>query len=277
MKLNRKDVFKIVISMWILAILCISLISLIIPTAEPHSINIDYNRKPNGSWSNSPYGQPTAETPDKPKYYNFYDTSSGIFKLSHYSTHDWIADAALRLLIDEDSQGEEDWKWLLVNDLELDPKWEERYGDSTPNPEAKHNPIRNYISYLFATQMPDMDPDHADSPRPHKNPTSIDLRGYEGEIIADRQRGTGVWIGKSYHQLFSWYSIEMADGNYRFLPRSPYTDTSSSQKAPWYVWKMSKEAINCLTYKDKQRENKIYAKVETAACYMGIMAHFISD
>jgi len=69
----------------------------------------------------------------------------------------------------------------------------------------------------------------------------------------------------------------MGDGDYIFAPRPAYVDTSSSQKSPWYAWKMSKEAVNCFTYKEKQRENEVCAKVETAACYMGIMAHFISD
>jgi len=52
------------------------------------------------AYKNAPYG-PNSETPDKRKYYNFIDTGSGIFQNSHYSTHDWIADAALRLLLDE--------------------------------------------------------------------------------------------------------------------------------------------------------------------------------
>lgn len=223
------------------------------------------------AFKNALYG-PNSETPDRPEVYKFKERPKGAFKLSHYGTHDWIADGALRLLLSESGTGSADWRWLLYDVLNNDPKWISSYGNG-----ITHNTIRSYISFLFATQMPDMNPKSVNHLRPHKHPQNIDLRKLEGEVIGNHKYGTGVWVGKWYHQTFHWVAIRDDSGHYTFVPK--IADGSSSQKAPWYAWKASKAVISCLTHKEQNdkgvKEN--WAKPEAAACWLGVMAHFIAD
>jgi len=217
------------------------------------------------AFDNAPDG-PNSETPDKRKYYNFIATpdTTGIFKKSHYSTHDWIADAALRLLIDETDGSLKDWAWLL--DYETLSKsllnWESKYGDG-----SIHYPVRSYISYLYATQMPDMNPKKANSARPHRHPTIIDCWWEEGEIIGNGQ-GMGVWVGRSDYQQFHWTTIPIDDNQYIFIPKG-------LMRAPEYAYRSSKEAIRCLS--PEVESDKGWAKPESAACWLGVMSHFIAD
>jgi len=223
------------------------------------------------AFKNSPYG-PNSETPDKPEVYKFKDRPTGAFLLSHYSTHDWIADAALRLLQSESPSGSADWSWLLYDVLNTDPKWISSYGNG-----ITHNTIRSYMSFLFATQMPDMDPKKETKLRPHKHPQYIDLRKYEGEVVGNYKEGSGVWVGKWYHQTFHWKAISDDSGHYIFIPK--IADGSSSQKAPWYAWKASEIAIRCLTHKEQNKNGdyESWAKPEAAAAWLGVMTHFIAD
>ena len=223
------------------------------------------------AFKNAMYG-PNSETPDKTEVYKFKDRTTGVFKLSHYGTHDWIADAALRLLQSESGTGSADWSWLIYDVLNTDPKWISSYGNG-----ITHNTIRSYMSFLFATQMPDMDPKKENKLRPHKHPQYIDLRKLEGEVIGNYKYGTGVWVGKWYHQTFHWIAEPIGSGQYIFIPK--IADGSSSQKAPWYAWKASKAAINCLTHKEQNKNGNYesWAKPEAAASWLGVMAHFIAD
>lgn len=223
------------------------------------------------AFKNALYG-PNSETPDKPEVYKFKERQTGVFKLSHYGTHDWIADAALRLLLSESGTGSADWRWLLYDVLNKDPKWISSYGNG-----ITHNTIRSYMSFLFASQMPDMDPNKENNLRPHKHPQYIDLRKLEGEVVGNYKDGSGVWVGKWYHQTFHWKVISDGLGHNSFIPK--IADGSSSQKAPWYAWKTSKIAIRCLTHKEQNKDGvyENWAKPETAACWLGVMAHFIAD
>jgi len=217
------------------------------------------------AYNNAPY-KSNSETPDKPKYYNFFDTGLGTFKISHYSTHDWIADAALRYLILESP----DWDWLLDDEQNQNPKWIDKYSDG-----VKHYPVRSYVSFLFATQMPDMDPGKQDKARPHKHPRKINLWEQEGELIGNGD-GTGVWVGKWYHQTLHYIPIPI--GSEIFMaPKLP--SGAGSQKATWYAWKTSNKAIECLTNQELNDNNQyeIWSKPEAAACWFGVMSHFIAD
>lgn len=223
------------------------------------------------AFNNAPYG-PNSETPDKSEVYKFKERTTGAFKLSHYGTHDWIADAALRLLQSESLVGSADWRWLINDVLNNNPKWISSYSNG-----ITHNTIRSYISFLFATQMPDMDPRKVSKPRPHKHPQHIDLRKVEGEVVRNNKDGSGVWVGKSYHQTYHWIALPIGGGLYRFDPK--IADGSSSQMAPWYAWKASKIAIRCLTHKEEDSKGNYenWAKPEAAASWLGVMAHFIAD
>ena len=214
------------------------------------------------AWNNAPYG-PNSETPDKPKYFNFIDTGSGTFSHSHYSTHDWIADSAFRVLI---SESPTDWAWLIEDATDKNPKWEHSYSDGN-----LHYVVRSYISFLFSTQMPDMNPNKANNDRPHKHPQTINLWGQEGEIIGNGD-GTGVWVGKWYHQTLHFDATPIGDGAFIFTPKAP--SGAASQKAPWYAWKTSQKAVECLT---NMEGSENWAKPEAAACWLGVMTHFIAD
>jgi hypothetical protein len=217
------------------------------------------------AFDNAPDG-PNSETPDKRKYYNFIATpdSTGIFKKSHYSTHDWIADAALRLLIDETDGSLQDWAWLLDQETSLKSvvNWESKYGDG-----VRHYPVRSYISYLYGTQMPDMNPKKANNARPHRHPTIIDCWWEEGEIIGNGQ-GMGKWVGRSDYQDFHWIAIAVGPNQYTFVPKG-------LMRAPEYAWRSSKEAIRCLV--PETEGDRGWAKPESAASWLGVMSHYIAD
>ena len=64
-------------------------------------------------------------------------------KRTSYSTHDWIADAALRNV----RSGNSDWSWLMNYDVshDRDCHWVSSYQTV-----GKHYVSRSYITYLFA-------------------------------------------------------------------------------------------------------------------------------
>jgi len=224
---------------------------------------VGFNNAPNGV---------NSETPDKPKYFNFMDKQVGTFRLSHYSTHDWITDAALRLLIDESGNGAADWRWLLSDLLDTKPKWISSYGNG-----LTHHTVRSYISFLFATQMPDMNSRNAAKARPHKHPQIINLMGNEGEKVGNGFHKTLVWVGRSDYQTFHWTTISHENGQYTLIPK--IADGSSPQLAPLYAWRTSKAAITCLTHQEQDQNNNYenWAKPEAAACWLGVMSHYIAD
>ena len=74
------------------------------------------------------------ETPDIPRSFRFMDRPLPydprvVFKYSHYGTHDWIADAALRLLVQQEP---DDWSWLLTPTIanQVEPYFNPKYGDT---------------------------------------------------------------------------------------------------------------------------------------------------
>ena len=79
---------------------------------------------------------------------------------SHYGTHDWIADAALRTLRAEVKNPVfiGDWVWLMDSNIARNkwPAGKVNYYTSS----NRHERIRGYFTFLFATQMPDMKKRH---------------------------------------------------------------------------------------------------------------------
>ncbi len=109
---------------------------------------------------------------------------------SHYGTHDWIADASLRSLIDisKNPLFSLDWRWLITPDIARNkwPAWKADYGTS-----GKHEVVRSYISFLYATQMPDT-----------KIVTELKIHE-EGVTIKDFGYGK-MWIGQKTKHIFQF-------------------------------------------------------------------------
>lgn len=225
------------------------------------------------AWKNHPPSSPE-EIPYRPEDFNFIGKSSGTYKKTHYGTHDWIADAALRILYEFDKR--EDWEWLMHNLNDKNPIWAE-YGTQNT-----HNAVRSYISFLFATQMPDMKKSKAgeDTPFPRKNPLEIDLWKYEGEIISDNRNDLDLWVGQEHKQQYRWIPVHAEIQGNKYYIFITQKDSNHYYDAPTYALKMGKNAVRCLTHKETNQETKIkesWAKPETAACYLAIMSHYIAD
>lgn len=226
------------------------------------------------AWKNMPVK--INEVPFGPEDYNFKEYDGwGTYKESHYGTHDWIADAALRLLYEENPS---DWGWLIHEPSDVNPQWNSAYGTA-----GKHNAIRSYISFLFATQMPDMSSDKKNEPIPKKHPVMIsgDINTYEGEIIA-RNKGdpnTGdSWIGtksRFKQQQYRWIPFHITLEGEKFYLFTTGSGDNYKYLAPSMAKKMGLNAIRCLANSEQISQN--WAKPEAAACYLGIMTHYLAD
>ncbi|MBD3196892.1 MAG: hypothetical protein GF317_17690 [Candidatus Lokiarchaeota archaeon] len=226
------------------------------------------------AYRNSPDYSNKSETPYKPGNYNFDTSSTGTYTKSHYGTHDWIADAALRLLYEFDSSSR--WRWLIHDLNDKSPEWNNNYGTA-----GKHNVVRSYITFLFATQMPDMKKEMNKNVEPKKHPIKIDLMKNEGEIIQNLQaKGIENWIGQQHKQTFRWIPIHLTssgENKYKFVT---VTDSNHQYKSPLEAEYLARKAIICLTHKERNEntgELENWAKPEAAASYLGSMTHFISD
>lgn len=250
MKKNHKNLIKIGFIAWIVAI-----------------IFSNYLLSSSLGWKNTSYNPKYAETPYEPKYYNFVEQTGETYCQSHYSTHDWIADAALRILYEENS---DDWDWIIDSNTidDENPQWpqNDEYGDSN----KKHYPVRSYISFLFSTQMPDMNRDNVNNDPPKRQPMEINLKYYEGEIIGNDQHGTEKWVGNTDWQNYHW---EMVEGN-----PTPEIDTKKPARAHLCAYRMGRAAVDSLCHTENENGQKTnWAKVEAAACWLGVMSHYIAD
>ena len=274
MKHKRYNYKGLLLVLWFVAMICLCSIPNMQIAARNNVGDYEQNSNtcngtPEGSYINAPGSTTVREVPFEPKDYNFYDNQkTGNYEKSHYSTHDWIADAALRLLIKESGSLENsDWKWLMQSMTDPSPEWEETYSDSNQD----HNTIRSYISFLFATQMPDMKKTD-DQKIPQIQPEYINLWDNEGEFIADHRHNLGYWIGNTAQQHYRWEVKDVNDNGDYLL--GPVISTSQPTRSHVYAKKMADQALRCLTHKEG---DEIWAKVEAGASYLGSMTHYIAD
>ena len=182
---------------------------------------------------------------------------------SHYGTHDWIADAALRTLreVIKNPLFFSDWTWLINSDIARNkwPIWKEDYGASS----GSHNTIRSYYTFIFATQMPDMKKD--DYPDIQK----IDIPS-EGVIIKDF-KSPNMWVGQENKHRYHFKYIKSDTGVYDFFPI--YTGSATTALL------LGKEAIKCISnIKTDDDGNKISAmQPEGASGWLGSLTHYLAD
>jgi len=182
---------------------------------------------------------------------------------SHYGTHDWIADAALRTLRNaiKNPLHFGDWTWLINSDIARNkwPSWKEDYGASS----GFHRTIRSYYTFIFATQMPDMKKN--DYPDIQK----IDIPS-EGVIIKDFEI-PNMWVGQENKHRYHFKYIRSDTGIYNFIP--VYTGSATTALL------LGKEAIKCISNtKTDDNGNKISAmQPEGASGWLGSMTHYLAD
>ena len=174
---------------------------------------------------------------------------------SHYGTHDWIADASLRSLIDisKNPLFSLDWRWLITPDIARNkwPAWKANYGSSS----GKHEVVRSYMSFLYATQMPDT------------KITPVLEIPQEGVTIKDLK---WKWIGQKSKHIFH-FGFREKDGVFGFSP----INTPCLIK----INIISEEAIRCIGNTHKNEEGKLESilQPEGAAVWLGAMSHYIAD
>jgi len=184
------------------------------------------------------------------------DKKSKGYDGSHYGTHDWIADASLRSLIDESKNPVFylDWRWLITPDIARNkwPAWKADYGGTS----GKHEVINGYISYLYATQIPDT------------KITPVLTIHQEGVTIKDFGYGK-MWIGQKTKHIFQFEII--GDGVYGFSPI--FTPILSK------INLVSEEAIKCIGKTQEDNKNEVVSTMqpEGAAIWLGAMTHYIAD
>lgn len=203
--------------------------------------------------------------PDSPEKYTFFHNPYLLPNeipndmKTDYGTHDWIADAALRLLYQLNPS---DWDWLLDNPSDPNPSWKSNYGLN-----GYHHAVRSYIYYLLATQWPDFE----------NAPAVIHFKN-EGEQIKNGIHNLKTWIGRTdYHTYhFNVYKHSTIENYFYFIPKLPSKEGSDQhpQEAPQYAQRFGDLAIECLSH---QEDGESWAKVETAAFYLGCMTHYIAD
>ncbi|MFX0006308.1 MAG: hypothetical protein ACFFAV_06210, partial [Candidatus Hermodarchaeota archaeon] len=228
-------------------------------------------------WGNGWPGHPQlTETryrhPETPSNYvaaNKEEANSQNYDGSHYGTHDWIADAALRSLRNptKNPYGFGDWSWLMNHIIATDkwPMWNPIYG----NDAQLHNKIRGYFTYLFATQMPDMDIRKAIEGDEKYYPQRIDIP-QEGVVIKDFGP-RNKWVGKLDYHSYHFRPIPLDDGKFTFKP----VKTSPASKAR----ALGEEAIKCIGKKVKDDQGNLESAMqpEGAAGWLGAMTHYIAD
>ena len=183
---------------------------------------------------------------------------------SHYGTHDWIADAALRTLRNpiKNSLFFNDWTWLINSDITRNkwPAWKANYHTSS----NRHEVVRGYFTFLFATQMPDMKkedyPDIQEIHIPNEN-----------TWIKDLQRKGGKWVGQNGKDHFHFKEKEVGTNLYVFFTEDPACIDK--------ITMVGEEAIKCIgNTKIDEEGNRISAmQPEAAAGWLGAMTHYIAD
>jgi len=183
---------------------------------------------------------------------------------SHYGTHDWIADAALRTLQNpiKNPLSFSDWTWLINSDVAMNkhPSWKEDYGAYS----GSHNTIRSYYTYIFATQMPDM------KIKKYPDIQEIDIPE-EGIVIKDFSFYGGMWVGQENKHRYHFQVIESTLGNYEFLPMH----TAPARVALW----LGEAAIKCISNEEEDKNGDEFSAMqpEGAAGWLGSMTHYFAD
>ena len=217
-------------------------------------------------WGNGYPGNFTTTTryshPYEPSEYKFGSSAipeSGGYDGSHYGTHDWISDAALRSLREpiKNPLGFFDWSWLL-NAKCANNKWPawKPYSSLTNH----HEVVRSYMTFLFATQMPDMRQSHF--------PQRINIPR-ESVVIGDS--GDWKWVGKTEYHSFHFIPNKLVDGSYVFTPDHPEGTTK--------VREIGGEAIKCIGNKVKDENGAVLNAMqpEGTAGWLGVMTHYFAD
>ena len=226
-------------------------------------------------WGNAFPGQGQAETyyrnPRFPGEYFFAGPElykSQGYDGSHYGSHDWVADAALRSLINPilNPLNFKDWGWMINPSITIDknPTFSQVYGDH----DDRHNTVNSYITFLFATQMPDM--------RIRKDrekqyyPQKIDIPK-EGIIIKDLTIKNGKWVGQIQQHSYNFNPIRRSDGSYDFIAYYKMPATKALQ--------LGKEAIKCIANKGKDGKGNLISAMqpEGSAGWLGAMTHYIAE
>ena len=182
---------------------------------------------------------------------------------SHYGTHDWIADAALRSLRDpiKNPLFFGGWTWLINSDVARNkwPFWKEDYGASS----GSHNIIRSYYTFIFATQMPDM------KKKEYPEIQKIDIPS-EGVIIKDF-KSPNMWVGQENKHRYHFKYIRSDTGVYNFIP--VYTGPATAALL------LGKEAIKCISNKkiDDNGNTVSAMQPEGASGWLGSMTHYFAD
>ncbi|MFW9968850.1 MAG: hypothetical protein ACFFDF_01535 [Candidatus Odinarchaeota archaeon] len=225
-------------------------------------------------WPNYP-GDATAtgyRHPENPSKYivaNQTIPNSQTYDGSHYGTHDWIADAALRSLRDpiKNPFGFDDWTWLINHEIATNkwPVWNLNYGNDAQH----HVKVRGYFTFLFATQMPDMDLKKAKLGDEEYYPQKIAIP-QEGVVIKDFGL-RNKWVGKTEYHSYHFLPTPLEDGNSVFVP----IKTSPASKAQM----LGEEAIKCIgkKVKDEQGYFKSAMQPEGATGWLGAMTHYFAD
>ena len=183
---------------------------------------------------------------------------------SHYGTHDWIADAALRTLRDviKNPLFFSEWTWLINSDIARNkwPTWKAEYHTSS----NRHNVIRGYFTFLFATQMPDM------KKNDYPDIQEIYIQN-ENAWVKDLERWGGKWVGQNGKDHFHFKEENVGNNSYVFaLEDAPCLDK---------ITLVGGEAINCIgNTKIDEDGNRVSAmQPEAAAGWLGAMTHYIAD
>jgi hypothetical protein len=190
---------------------------------------------------------------------------------SHYGSHDWVADAALRSLINPimNPLNFKDWDWLIdaSTATNKNPTFSQIYGDTN----NKHNTVNSYITFLFATQMPDM---RIKKEKPEETwqyyPQKIEIPS-EGLIIQDLMIKKGKWVGQIQQHSYNFNPIKRTNGFYDFIPYYTMPATKALQ--------LSKEAIKCISNRREDDDGNLVSAMqpEGSAGWLGSMSHYIVD
>jgi hypothetical protein len=192
---------------------------------------------------------------------------------SHYGTHDWIADSALRSLRDplKNPLGFSDWAWLLNSDNARNrwPFWRP-YISSTNH----HEVVRSYMTFVFASQMPDMRvrSDMNDERRSHY-PQQIHIPN-EGVIIEDfhpQTKNKNKWVGQIQQHNYHFNVLNKGNGIFDFTPYKTLSAVKAKQ--------LGEAAVNCIGNKIEDEEGNFESAMqpEGASGWLGAMTHYIAD
>lgn len=162
-----------------------------------------------------------------------------------------------------------DWGWMINPSIATNknPIFSQNYGDNND----KHKTVNSYITFLFATQMPDM---RIKKERPEETwqyyPQRIVIPS-EGVIIEDLTIKNGKWVGQIQQHSYNFNPIKRSDGFYDFIAYYKMPATKALQ--------LGKQAIACISNKKKDEGGNLISAMqpEGSAGWLGAMTHYIAD